>query len=61
MLKARECQIKMIVAVDHRGHVMAPCGRCRELMWQVADSNRDTAVVLGPERSVTLADLLPLR
>ena len=61
MLKARQCQIEMIVAVDHLGHVMAPCGRCRELMWQVAESNRNTAVVLGPERCVRLADLLPFR
>jgi cytidine deaminase len=61
MLKARECQIEMIVAVDHRGQVMSPCGRCRELIWQVADSNRDTMVVLGPEHCVRLVDLLPFR
>ena len=61
MMKARECVIKMIVAVDHTGTILAPCGRCRELMWQVADQNRDTAVVLTPEKSVLLADLLPFR
>jgi cytidine deaminase len=58
MLKAREAEIETIVAVGAAG-VVAPCGRCRELMWQVHPSNRDARVVLGPGRSVTLAELLP--
>jgi cytidine deaminase len=35
MLKARESEIRLIVAVDRAGAVRTPCGRCRELMWQV--------------------------
>ncbi|MGI4790842.1 MAG: hypothetical protein ACRYFS_18580, partial [Janthinobacterium lividum] len=34
MLQQRETVIKKIVAVN-KHHVLAPCGRCRELMFQV--------------------------
>lgn len=61
MLKARECEIRLVVAVDRSGSVIAPCGRCRELMWQVSPKNRAARVVLGPDETVTLADLLPHR
>ena len=58
MLKARESAIAMAVAVSASG-IVAPCGRCRELMWQIDRRNRDARVVLGPGRVVTLAELLP--
>lgn len=58
MLKAREAEIVAVVAVCAAG-IVAPCGRCRELMWQVHPSNREARVILGSGRSVTLADLLP--
>ena len=61
MLKARESAVRMIVAVNQRGEVMAPCGRCRELLWQVDHRNQKTWVVLGPEDGATLAELLPRR
>lgn len=61
MLKARESAVRMIVAVNEHGKVMAPCGRCRELLWQVDSRNQKTWVVLGPEDGATLADLLPRR
>ena len=60
MLKARESDIRMIVAVDSSGMVLAPCGRCRELLWQVSQANRQsTWVVLGPDTGKSLAWLLP--
>ena len=59
MLKARESEIALVVAVLSGGKVVVPCGRCRELMWQVSPQNRDAMVVIGPGRHVTLADLLP--
>ena len=59
MLKARESEIAMVVAVVADGSVLPPCGRCRELMWQVDARNRDTRVVLAPDRTVSLAELLP--
>jgi len=59
MLKARESEIALVVAVDSDGTACAPCGRCRELMWQVSPRNRDARVILGPSHVVTLAELLP--
>ena len=58
MLKAREAEIASVVAVTAAG-IIAPCGRCRELMWQVHPSNRDTRVIVSANRSVRLAELLP--
>jgi cytidine deaminase len=59
MLKARESQIDLVVAVDAAGIAGAPCGRCRELMWQVDPRNREARVIVGPGQVVTLAELLP--
>ena len=58
MVKARESQIAMVVAVGADG-VMAPCGRCRELMLRIDPRNRDTQVVVGPSSYLALAALLP--
>ena len=59
MFKARESEIALVVAVDAAGLVVAPCGRCRELLWQLDPSNCDARVIVGAERVVTLAELLP--
>jgi cytidine deaminase len=59
MLKARESDIRLIVAVDAEGGILAPCGRCRELMWQVNPQHATTKVILGRDRTVLLTDLLP--
>lgn len=59
MLKARESEIALVVAVNDRGRILAPCGRCRELMWQINPWNSNTMVVIAPGRQVTLAKLLP--
>ena len=61
MLKAREAEILMIVAVGSDGLVMAPCGRCREIIWQVSPANRSAWVVLGAEEGKRLEELLPNR
>ncbi|MFN2566436.1 MAG: cytidine deaminase [Gemmatimonadaceae bacterium] len=61
MLKARESTIELIVAVDQTGVIGAPCGRCRELIWQVDPRNIATRVVVGPNETVSLAELLPRR
>jgi cytidine deaminase len=61
MLKARESEIRLIVAIDRTGALGAPCGRCRELMWQVDPRNRSTQVILSPAETVTLEQLLPHR
>lgn len=59
MLKARESEIAVIVAVDEDGRILAPCGRCRELLWQVSHSNAGARIILGPDRSTPLTVLLP--
>lgn len=61
MLKVRQSHVRMIVAVNKDGAVLAPCGRCRELLWQVDDRNRDTWVVLGGNEGAWLYELLPRR
>ena len=61
MLKAREAEVRMVVAVNSRGEILAPCGRCRELLWQLHPGNRETQIVLGADRLLTLAALLPER
>lgn len=57
MLKHRETVIKKIVAVG-RHNILAPCGRCREMMFQVNPLNLDCEVVL-PQGSAILRELLP--
>lgn len=60
MLKHRETQIEMIVAVT-ADSIIPPCGRCRELMFQVDEKNQMTKVYLTEERYITLNELLPVR
>ena len=45
LLKNRETEIEMIVAVSAAA-VLPPCGRCRELMFQIDHGNVDAKVVL---------------
>jgi cytidine deaminase len=59
MLKAREAQVAMVVAVQCDGAILPPCGRCRELLWQLHPHNAETLVVLAPDRLLRLSELLP--
>jgi cytidine deaminase len=59
MLKHRESRIRAIVAVNDDGVVLPPCGRCREMLYQVDPSNLDSDVVLARDEVVKLRDLLP--
>lgn len=58
MLKARETAIRRIVAIDDEG-VLAPCGRCRELIVQVDRRNLECEVILPGNTASLMADLLP--
>ena len=60
MIKHRETKIDMIVAVNADG-IIPPCGRCRELLFQVNNANLKTKVYLSPEKYMTLDKLLPNR
>lgn len=59
MVTNREYEIEKIVAVSYRGNVLPPCGRCRELLYQVSKKNMDTLVILNESESVPLRSLLP--
>ncbi len=60
MVTAGETRIRRIVAIWGEDTVLPPCGRCREFMYQIDRSNLvGTLVVLGPDRSMSLAELLP--
>jgi cytidine deaminase len=61
MLKRRESKISMVVAVNDRGEVLSPCGRCREMMWQLDSANREALVILGGDWALPLRELLPYR
>ena len=58
MVKGRETQIDLLVAVCDEG-ILAPCGRCRELVVQVDLRNFAARVVLPKGRIATLRELLP--
>ena len=59
MLKHRESDVEAVVAVGAGGVILAPCGRCRELLAQINPGNLACRVVLGEDRVVTLRSLLP--
>ena len=61
MVTMGESRIVKVVALSSDGRFMPPCGRCRELLYQVNNDNLDTEILLSPDRSVTLAELLPER
>ena len=61
MLKNGETIIKKIVSVSNDYKYMPPCGRCRELMFQIDRKNINTEVILGENRVVKLKKLLPSR
>ena len=59
MVTAGESHVLRLVAVGWDGHIMPPCGRCREFISQLNDRNLDTEVLVGKETIVTIRDLLP--
>ena len=63
MVTQGEYNIEKIVAVhkNHKGDVsiLAPCGRCREFMYQTNEKNLETDVVLNINQVVKLKELLP--
>jgi len=60
MITAGEGAISKIVAVWGENTVLPPCGRCRELMYQIDETNLEsTEVILGVNTVVKLRDLLP--
>ena len=58
MLKNRETHIKSVVAVSGE-KILAPCGRCREMMAQVDVRNLECKVIVAEDKEVLLKELLP--
>ena len=58
MLKYKETEIEMIVAVSN-DKILPPCGRCRELMLQIDRNNKYCNVIIDDNKIVTLEELLP--
>ena len=64
LVAATTPRVRRVVAVwrDPTGavlHVIPPCGRCREVIKTLSEHNLETLVILGPEHTATLRDLLP--
>jgi cytidine deaminase len=45
----------------HAGLDVPPCGRCRELIRQVADANSRTRIIVARGRVAFLSELLPFQ
>ena len=61
MLKHRESEIAFVVAVTHEAEVLPPCGRCREMMWQLSEKNGEAMVLLSASEARPLHNLMPFR
>ncbi|WP_083931399.1 cytidine deaminase family protein [Salinicoccus albus] len=61
MVTQGEYRVDKIIAVYESGNVLPPCGRCRELISQVGDSNYNCEIGLPDRRVAKLKDLLPER
>jgi cytidine deaminase len=45
MVLEQRYKIKKIVAVSGDGTVLPPCGRCRELMYEINEDNYETEII----------------
>ncbi len=61
MIKEGETEINEIVATGPNGELITPCGRCRELMFQINRNNLKAKILLADDKFITLEELLPHR
>jgi cytidine deaminase len=59
MVTAGENRVLRLVAVNWNGHILPPCGRCREFISQLHRDNGDTEVLVAEGVVVALRELLP--
>jgi cytidine deaminase len=59
MLKHKESEIEMLVAVNLKKEIAPPCGRCRELIYQINRANAMTKIIINGRETVSLKELLP--
>jgi cytidine deaminase len=61
MLKNNETEILLCVAVTKRNKILPPCGRCRELLYQINKDNLKANIIVDLDKVVTLSDLFPMQ
>jgi cytidine deaminase len=61
MLKNNETEILLCVAVTKRNKILPPCGRCRELLYQINKDNLKANIIVDTDKMVTLNDLFPMQ
>lgn len=61
MIKHRETEIDVIVALYENNRIITPCGNCRELMYQIDKRNLNCKIIVNEYNIVTLGELLPLQ
>lgn len=59
MVTNGESKVITIAAVNWDGQILAPCGRCREFIYQMNPENVKTRVLLSGNRESTIERLLP--
>ncbi len=59
MLKNGESRIAEIIAINEHKKILPPCGRCRELIFQINPHNKNTIIHLSTRRQKTIKALLP--
>lgn len=60
MITAGESRILKMIAVGRDGHIMPPCGRCREFISQIHSQNMECEVMVAEGVILTMSELLPL-
>ncbi len=50
--------ITKIIAVNEKGEIYSPCGKCREMIYQISQNNLKCEVMLK-DKIVLLEELLP--
>jgi len=59
MIKNNESEIDKLVAYSSKGEIYPPCGKCREMIRMVNDSNLETKVLINENKICTIKELLP--
>ena len=59
MVTKDEYKIKKIVAIRGNGEIIPPCGRCRQMIFEINEDNLETEFILEKSKTMKLKDLLP--
>jgi cytidine deaminase len=59
MIKNGETEIKRIAAITATENLLPPCGKCREMLYQIDKKNLDTEIIINTNETKFLRQLLP--